>query len=129
MSASEALTIWILSTAMKAPSVAPVTASQVFAEIAGGAAGNGLALAGTASLVACSVVMVVSPRARDDASVGCRAGVARCEPFLIGETLGDSSRFRIDGRLSRHARPQAAVQTRIVEDDLDRHALHDLGEV
>src|SRR5215468_4632174 len=32
MSASDALTIWILSTAMKAPSVAPATASQVFAE-------------------------------------------------------------------------------------------------
>ena len=35
MSASEALTIWMLSTAMKAPSVAPITAIQVFAEIAG----------------------------------------------------------------------------------------------
>src|SRR5882724_102986 len=32
MSASEALTIWILSTAMKAPSVAPNTAIQVLAE-------------------------------------------------------------------------------------------------
>ena len=37
MSASEALTIWMLSTAMKAPSVAPITAIQVFAEIAGAA--------------------------------------------------------------------------------------------
>ncbi len=35
MSASEALTIWMLSTAMKAPSVAPNTASQVFAETVG----------------------------------------------------------------------------------------------
>src|SRR5882672_1123775 len=32
MSASEALTIWMLSTAMKAPSVAPNTAIQVLAE-------------------------------------------------------------------------------------------------
>src|SRR3954463_7065422 len=32
MSASEALTIWMLSTAMKAPSVAPSTAIQVLAE-------------------------------------------------------------------------------------------------
>ena len=32
MSASEALTIWMLSTAMKAPSVAPITAIQVLAE-------------------------------------------------------------------------------------------------
>ena len=37
MSASEALTIWMLSTAMKAPSVAPITAIQVFAETAGAA--------------------------------------------------------------------------------------------
>ena len=37
MSASEALTIWMLSTAMKAPSVAPNTAIQVLAEIAGAA--------------------------------------------------------------------------------------------
>src|ERR1700675_1141581 len=35
MSASDAFTIWMLSTAMKAPSVAPITAIQVFAEIAG----------------------------------------------------------------------------------------------
>src|ERR1700722_1503349 len=34
MSASAALTIWMLSTAMKAPSVAPNTASQVFADTA-----------------------------------------------------------------------------------------------
>ena len=38
MSASEALTIWMLSTAMKAPSVAPITAIQVLAETAGAAA-------------------------------------------------------------------------------------------
>src|SRR5882757_6573220 len=40
MSASEALTIWMLSTAMKAPSVAPITAIQVLTEtVAAGAAG------------------------------------------------------------------------------------------
>ena len=32
MSASEALTIWMLSTAMKAPSVAPITAIQVLTD-------------------------------------------------------------------------------------------------
>jgi hypothetical protein len=37
MSASEALTIWMLSNAMKAPSVAPITAIQVLAETAGAA--------------------------------------------------------------------------------------------
>ncbi len=41
MSASEALTIWMLSTAMKAPRVAPITAIQVFAETAGDAAAVG----------------------------------------------------------------------------------------
>src|SRR6266436_9727184 len=35
MSASDALTIWILSTAMKAPSAAPATANQVFADTVG----------------------------------------------------------------------------------------------
>src|SRR5882757_7495400 len=34
-SASEALTIWMLSTAMKAPRLAPITAIQVFTETAG----------------------------------------------------------------------------------------------
>ncbi len=35
MSASEALTIWMFSTAMKAPSVEPTTAIQVLSEAAG----------------------------------------------------------------------------------------------
>src|SRR5437763_10123217 len=45
MSASEALTIWMLRTAMKAPSVAPITAIQVLADtagVAGAAAGAGM---------------------------------------------------------------------------------------
>jgi hypothetical protein len=65
MSASEALTIWMLRTAMKAPSVAPITAIQVFAEIAGvaavGAAFNSPVLAAEAALmVGWSAVMSVS---------------------------------------------------------------------
>jgi hypothetical protein len=55
MSASEALTIWMLRTAMKAPSVAPITAIQVFAEIAGvaavGAAFNSPVVAAEAALM------------------------------------------------------------------------------
>src|ERR1700755_1252199 len=39
MSASEALTIWMLSTAMKAPSVEATMAIQVLSEATGGAAG------------------------------------------------------------------------------------------
>src|ERR1700716_773969 len=63
MSASEALTIWMLSTAMKAPSVAPITAIQVFAEIAGVAGVAGilapLMSAETALTVSWNVVMAV----------------------------------------------------------------------
>ena len=69
MSASEALTIWMLSTAMKAPSVAPITAIQVFAETACagafGAAAIGtrslrMSLGAAASMVVWSVVIGVS---------------------------------------------------------------------
>jgi len=67
ISASDALTIWMLSTAMKAPSVAPNTASQVFAvtAVAAGAAGlvsgcSGLRAADPASTVVWSAVMEVS---------------------------------------------------------------------
>src|ERR1700742_1455219 len=53
MSASEALTIWMLSTAMKAPSVAPATAIQVLAETAGVALVLGAGrLAAEAALIA-----------------------------------------------------------------------------
>src|SRR5882672_2803808 len=68
ISASEALTIWMLSTAMNAPSVAPNTASQVLAEtvLAETAGASGVActrsiLAGAAALmVGCSAVIGVS---------------------------------------------------------------------
>src|SRR4051794_35609112 len=128
MSASEALTIWMLSTAMKAPSVAPITAIQVFAETAGAdgvpAVGR-TSLTGTVSVVVCSVVMVGCSRARCISAAGPRT--ARRQP-LLGFALGDSGRFGVDGRHHRHARTQQATQARIVEHDLHRHALHDLGE-
>ena len=59
ISASEALTIWMLSTAMKAPSVAPITAIQVFAGIAGAAAplACGMSAEEAALRVGCSVVI------------------------------------------------------------------------
>src|SRR5579862_1948869 len=72
ISASEALTIWMLSTAMKAPSVAPNTAIQVFKDTAcggtAGAAGFGAGLTrdrsplrfdGVGSIVVWSAVMAV----------------------------------------------------------------------
>src|SRR6478752_271330 len=59
MSASEALTIWMFSTAMKAPSVAPITAIQVLVEIAGvaGAAGAGMLVTEAAFRAGRSVLM------------------------------------------------------------------------
>src|SRR5690348_13260502 len=84
MSASEALTIWMLSTAMNAPSVEPITAIQV------------RAVTGPAT-----AVMVAS---------------------LPG-------RLGVDGRLDRHARPQQTFELLVVQRDLHRNALHDLGKV
>src|SRR6478735_6473268 len=59
MSASEALTIWMFSTAMKAPSVAPITAIQVLVETAGaaGAAGAGMLVTEAAFRAGRSVLM------------------------------------------------------------------------
>src|ERR1700754_1394056 len=66
MSASEALTIWMLSTAMKAPSVEPATATHAFAETAGSAGAAARLLSTSAEEAAlragCSEVMVVSSR-------------------------------------------------------------------
>src|ERR1700738_22389 len=79
ISASEALTIWMLSTAMKAPSVAPMTAIQVLAEIAGSAfpaatcGGWPPRLAVEAFIVGWSAVMG-SPLAQAEAECIRRAG-------------------------------------------------------
>src|SRR5215470_15023056 len=83
MSASDALTIWMLSTAMKAPSVAPATAIQVLADTAGSAGAATRLLAKSAEEAAlsagCSVVMAVSSRSGGgrvhQGSVGGRRGV------------------------------------------------------
>src|SRR5258706_573033 len=83
MSASDALTIWMLSTAMKAPSVAPPTAIQVFAETAGAAMGCGRSAGKEAALiVGWSGVMAISSRFR-----GRRVGNGRFEggPVKLGE--------------------------------------------
>src|SRR3954447_2183807 len=59
MSASEALTIWMFSTAMKAPSVEPITAIQVLGETTGVAitAGAGRLVAEVAFRAGWSVLM------------------------------------------------------------------------
>src|ERR1700684_2793924 len=43
--------------------------------------------------------------------------------------LGDCGGLGVDGWLCRHAGAQQACQAAIVEHDLYRHALHDLGEI
>ena len=67
MSASEALTIWMFSTAMNAPSVAPITAIQVLVDVlvdivgaAGAEAGAGRLAAESALMVGWSVLMEAS---------------------------------------------------------------------
>src|SRR6478609_8630726 len=116
MSASEALTIWMLSTAMKAPSVAPAMAIQVLAETAGAGVvtDRSSSPAGTASMAGCSVVMVVcSSLAREALLNGlsgrrqppgtrvhstARLGALRCET-LFAFAFGDRHRSGVDGRL------------------------------
>src|ERR1700743_2881656 len=109
MSASEALTIWMFSTAMKAPSVAPTTASQVLAGVQGGAAGPVLE---TLPRVAWSAVIAAS------SASGRR--MARRDPRL-GLALGDRGHLGVDGGHRRHARPQQAVEAVIAEHGLDGH--------
>src|ERR1700729_1551202 len=74
MSASEALTIWMLSTAMKAPSVAPNTASQVFVlTVAAGVAGlvwRVLRAGDPASMVVWSAVIRLSSRGQRQNALG-----------------------------------------------------------
>src|SRR5689334_22946421 len=82
MLASEALTIWMLSTAMNAPSVAPITASQVLVETAGAAAAGRPSPAGTASMVVCNEVMVLSPLARQDQLIQLRGSTLREASFF-----------------------------------------------
>src|SRR5471030_563149 len=94
MLVNEALTIWIFRIAIKAPRLAPITATQTFA---------GTVEAVTGLLVAS---MIASPR-------------------LVGLVLA----LGVDRRLDRHARPQQAGELAVVEHDLHRDALHDLGEV
>src|SRR5262245_32489649 len=106
MSASEALTIWMLSTAMKAPSVAPATAIQVLADTAGSAAAAARLPAKSVEEAAlragCSVVMAVSSRSGGG---GVHRSVAVDRGRGVGGDLarrfarGDHGRLGVDGRL------------------------------
>ena len=90
MSASEALTIWMLSTAMKAPSVAPNTAIQVFAETvfaetAGAACGAGWLRAIGADIGGCGVVDRWLKRGHDFLLLLAEAGCIERWVSIIGE--------------------------------------------
>src|ERR1700722_16144990 len=101
MSASDALTIWMLSTAMKAPSVAPNTAIQVRVDTAGAAAVCGRSLGvlgGPAALVGgCSAVMDVS----------CQLNASAQPPFGRASATSAASRLLA----SRSATTVALVST------------------
>src|SRR5690242_10004046 len=108
MSASEALTIWMFSTAMKAPSVAPMTAIQVFADTAG-AAGAAEADSSLAALtVGCSVLM-------GSAAIRARGGVGKA---LGRFALGQHRLLGVDGRHRGHAGAQQPGEAAVVEHDL-----------
>src|SRR5260221_4412819 len=130
MSASDALTIWMLSTAMNAPSVAPATASQIFGETAG------------SDVLAALVVCARSPLTLGEAvwsMAGWSAGLDDALPDprwpglaarLLDAARSDAGRrcllvmfgehgcLGIDGRLRRHAWAQQAGQVAIVQHDL-----------
>src|ERR1700752_877295 len=100
----------MLSTARKAPSSAPPTAIEVFS--------------GTATSAARSCVVAIAGSSR--------SAWARAVAPVAGEGAMISliGRVGVDRRLDRHPRVQPAGQRIIlIESDLDRDALDDLGEV
>src|SRR5207253_2108536 len=133
MSASDALTIWMLSTAMKAPSVAPITAIQVFAETAGVAL-SGVAAALGASISAetalragWNVVMAVSSCLAD---AGCMRRSGSLISEIAGRVVGRQQReFQTAGRRQAvDVAPQFGAME-AVDLDLDRLAVADMGEL
>src|SRR5437762_10995157 len=133
MSASDALTIWMLSTAMKAPSVAPTTASQVFAETvraAGTGCGRSLLRVEAALMVYGSAIMGISLRLAERALAAVRPHRQWVRDELAGGlAFGNHRRLGVDGRFRRHARTQQTFEVVVVEHDLHRHPLHDFGEI
>src|SRR5262245_10879116 len=147
MSASEALTIWMLRTAMKAPSVEPMTAIHILSEpavlaassagareIDGAAAGSRLRALAGAVMAARSMAEMLEQSVADGAwrMIGrfprqfLRSGAALGQPRGF---LGQPRGFGVDGRLDRHAGAQQTVQLRVIDRDFHRNALDDLGEI
>src|SRR5882724_4367288 len=143
MSARDELTIWMLSTARKAPSAAPTTASQVLAvtvasaprlSLAGcGSGSTGVANCGAAATTESRRPMadMASLRARQDGSALNRlARGSGADEAAAAGALRQHGRLGIDRRLDRHPRAQQAGQrVGAVERDLHGDALHDLREV
>src|SRR3990167_9311846 len=114
ISFSEALVMWILRTAMKAPSTPPNTVSQVPRETRSGAASAGDVVA--------ALVMELS---RLWGGFHSRTVIER-ESFagVISAAAG------IDTGGHRHAGTQPGnLRVAVIENDLDRYTLHDLGEI
>src|SRR5262245_60891027 len=113
MLSSEALVIWMLRIAMKAPIIAASTDTHTVA-----LARSGLMAARGRGAVADNVRsdMASPPGNR-------RRGLRRCDGLLEGVAV----RLRVDRRDHRHARAQ--FDGRGVEHDLHGDALHHLGEI
>src|SRR5882724_6144276 len=143
MSARDELTIWMLSTARKAPRAAPTTASQVLAvtlasastlSLACGDSGStGVARCGAAAMSGSRRPMadMAGLRAWPDGSALSRLARGRdADEAAAAGALGQHGRLGIDRRLDRHPRAQQAGQrVGAVERDLHGDALHDLREV
>src|SRR5215470_9624086 len=136
MSASEALTIWMLRTAMKAPSVEPMTATHIRnapAVSTDRSADEGAMDGGTVGLsfgAIARAVMTAAPAAcRSVRAAG--TGLPRAIG-LSGRQLPHSGRLvassqlsglGIDGRLNRHAGAQQPAELGLVERDFHWYAL------
>src|SRR5436190_2044040 len=122
MSSSEALVIWMLRIAMNAPIMAALTAIQA---VVLALSGVGAPAAGAPSNMVC-VVVDIAPSCQP-CWRNVRAPLVdafRCRGDLGRRGLG------VDGRVDRHAGPQHdGKRARLVEYDLHRDALHDLGEI
>src|SRR5262249_26415668 len=117
MSASDELTIWILSTARNAPSAAPTTASQVLNVTLASRSILSLACCGVLIGVAsrCAVAMrssrrpmadMARPRFVDGSALIALARGCRADEAGAARVLGQDGRLGVDLGLDRHACPQ-----------------------
>src|SRR5690242_19469230 len=110
MSARDELTIWILRTAMNAPSVAPTTATQVRNDGLGGSAAGGATLRSrpVSSAECASLSATIPPcslsRRKADMLLGRQAvATAHTRCFAVVLSLHACRGLRIDDGLDGHA--------------------------